>query len=61
MVAAAEQETAEETFSMELELLDEMQNPIAGAQYQVKKEDDTVVAEGTLDDNGYALVENDYH
>ncbi|MCP3925180.1 MAG: DUF4150 domain-containing protein [Desulfobacterales bacterium] len=55
---ATEQDTAEDTFSMELELLDEMQNPIAGAQYQVKKEDDTVVAEGTLDDNGYALVEN---
>jgi len=43
---------------MEIYLVDSENNPIPNADYKVVKNDGTKVAEGTLDGNGYALIEN---
>ncbi len=42
----------------EVKLIDQDKEPIANENYQICKIDGTVVAEGTLDDNGYAYVDN---
>ena len=42
---------------IEIELVDEEDNPIPGERYKVTLPDGTTVAEGTLDENGFARVE----
>jgi hypothetical protein len=42
---------------IEIELLDEDDEPEAGAKYQVLNEDGKIICHGNLDENGYAIVE----
>ncbi len=42
---------------IEIELVDEDDNPIPGERYKVTLPDGTTVAEGTLDENGFARVD----
>jgi type VI secretion system secreted protein VgrG len=41
---------------IEIELLDEQGNPVAGERYRVTLTDGTTIAEGTTDENGFARV-----
>jgi type VI secretion system secreted protein VgrG len=43
---------------IEIELLDEAGKPVAGEPYQVTLPDGTTVADGTLDEKGWARVDN---
>jgi hypothetical protein len=42
---------------IEIELVDEDQNPVPGEAYRITLPDGQTVAEGTLDDKGFARVE----
>ena len=52
-----EEEEEEKTAWIEVELVDEEDNPVPGEKYEITLSDDTV-AKGTLDQNGFARVEN---
>ena len=59
LLVAREQESEDEeqkTSWIEIELVDEDDNPIPGEQYRVTLPDGETVAEGTLDDKGVAHV-----
>jgi len=43
---------------IEIKLLDDDGNPVAGEPYKITLPDGTTVADGTLDDKGYARVDN---
>ena len=43
---------------IEIELLDEQGNPVAGERYRVTLPDGKTIAEGTTDENGFARVSN---
>ncbi len=43
---------------IEIELFDEQGNPVAGERYRVTLPDGTTIAEGSLDENGFARVSN---
>ena len=43
---------------IEIEMKDDEGNPMAGLRYQVVLPDGSTVADGTLDEKGYAKVEN---
>ncbi|HAV64562.1 MAG TPA: hypothetical protein DCY13_19615 [Verrucomicrobiales bacterium] len=52
-----EDEKKEKSSWIEIELLDEDNEPVAGEAYRVKLPDGETVAEGTLDEKGRARVE----
>jgi len=52
-----EEEEEEKTAWIEIELVDEEDNPVPGEKYEITLPDDTV-AKGTLDPSGFARVEN---
>lgn len=54
---ADEEEQAKKKSWIEIKLLDEDNEPVAGERYEVSLPDGETVAEGTLDENGYARVE----
>jgi type VI secretion system secreted protein VgrG len=47
----------EKTSWIEIELLDEDDNPVPGERYMIKLPDGTTIASGTLDENGFARVD----
>jgi hypothetical protein len=51
------EEKAEKPSWIEIELVDKKGKPVAGEAYSVKLPDGTTVADGTLDDKGFARVE----
>lgn len=53
---ATEEEAAEKKSWIEIELVDEEDEPVPGEKYKITLPDDSV-AEGTLDDKGFARVE----
>ena len=54
---SAEDLTNPEKTWVEIELVDEEGNPVAGERYAVTLADGTTVAQGTLDQNGFARIE----
>ena len=52
-----EEEKEKKTSWIEIKLVDEEDQPVPGERYQVTLPDGTTVAEGTLDDKGFARVE----
>jgi hypothetical protein len=53
----SDEEKAKKKSWIEIELRDDKQMPIAGEPYQVTLPDGETVAEGTLDEKGYARVD----
>jgi hypothetical protein len=52
-----DEEEKEKKSWIEIELVDEDKNPIPGERYKVTLPDGKTVAEGTLDENGFARVD----
>ena len=53
---ATEEEEEEKTAWIEVELLDEEDNPVPGERYEIKLPDDSV-AKGTLDKDGFVRID----
>ena len=51
------EEEAEKKSWIEIELVDEEDNPVPGERYEITLPDGTTVARGTLDENGFARVD----
>jgi len=51
-----DEEEEEETIWIEIELVDENDDPVAGARYRMTLPDGETVAEGTLDENGFKRI-----
>ncbi len=56
--APESEESREKKSWIEIELVDEEGNPVAGERYRVTLPDGSTVAEGTLDDKGFAHIGN---
>ncbi|MBS3919724.1 MAG: type VI secretion system tip protein VgrG [Deltaproteobacteria bacterium] len=54
---STEEEEEEKKSWIEIELVDEDDNPVSGEKYKVTLPDGKTVAEGTLDENGFARVD----
>jgi hypothetical protein len=52
-----EEEKKQKTSWIEIEMVDEEDNPVPGEKYRITLPDGETVAEGTLDDKGFARVE----
>jgi type VI secretion system secreted protein VgrG len=52
------EENQEKKHWIEIELVDEVEMPVAGEAYQITLPDGTTVADGTLDEKGWARVDN---